>query len=157
IGAVLKGSEMGEEGKPSQGGQATLITHGVKNAVMPTFKNRTGIMFLNQIRDDQKARISGLYTPPGGHAIKHLCRIRVELRYGGERFTVGTKEDEMIVGRSVRAIVEKNNLTETGGKVKTQFKYLSVATKEYGDVGVDWKSDVINTALRAGIIRKNGA
>jgi recombination protein RecA len=71
IGSILRPSEAGDKGKPSQGGQSALITWGVKRIASPAWKRRKTVILLNQVRDVMGAQVSGMLESPGGHALKH--------------------------------------------------------------------------------------
>lgn len=155
IGALLRPSEAEAGGKPSQGGQSALITWGVKRVQMPAWKNNTTVMFLNQIRDDMGSRIPGMVDSPGGHALKHACEIRIQLRPGKERYMTKVDGDDVMAGRQVVAVIKRTKRDEGTGK-RAVFDHYSMETDEY-PFGVDWVADVINTSRRAGVFRASGA
>jgi recombination protein RecA len=155
IGAVLRQSESGPDGKPNQGGASSLITHGVKNILQPCWKNNKGLMFLNQQREDMKSRIPGQFESPGGQALKHACDIRIHLRAGRERFTAKVDGEDVLVGRELVAVIKRNKMSE-GSNVKATFNYFQKAV-DGQDVGIDTAEDIINTAIRTGVIKQAGA
>lgn len=158
IGAVLRPSEAGEKGKPSQGGQSALITWGVKRLQMPSWKRKKTVILLNQVRDDMNARIPGLVDSPGGHALKHTCEVRVQLKPGKDQYKVkmGSGDDahDVTVGRSIVAIVRRTKRSEGTG-ARAVFDFYSMETDNL-PFGVDKEWDIINTAKRAGVITGTG-
>lgn len=158
IGAILRPSEAEEGGKPSQGGQAGLITWGVKAAAPIAFKRCKSVMYLNQIRDDMNARVSGVYDSPGGHALKHACDIRVYIRPGREKFTEkdndGSESYDVEVGKEVICRIVRNKHSE-GTNKRASFYYFQ--KEKDGIFGIDTASDVIRTGLRTGVISRRGA
>jgi RecA/RadA recombinase len=72
VGATSE-ADMEEGAKARPGGQAKTITWNLQRTVMRQAKNGIGSMFINQQRDDQKARIPGMVESPGGWALKHLA------------------------------------------------------------------------------------
>jgi recombination protein RecA len=159
IGAVLRPSEAGDKGKPSQGGQSALITWGVKRIATPAWKRRKTVILLNQIRDDMKASIPGMVESPGGHALKHAAEIRVQLKPGKDRYTIkegaGKDAHDVMVGRQIVAIVKRTKKDE-GSNKRASFDFYSKETGEY-PFGVDKKRDIYNTAKRTGVIRLGGS
>jgi recombination protein RecA len=155
IGALLRPSEAEAKGKPSQGGQSALITWGIKRVQMPVWKRNKSIMLLNQVRDDMNSHISGLLDSPGGHALKHACDIRIQLRPGKDRFTVKEDGVDVMAGRQIVAVVRRTKKDE-GTNKRAVFDYFSMETDEY-PFGVDVVQDVINTGKRTGVIGGGGA
>lgn len=156
IGALVTAGERDqEEMKSKVGGQASLITDGVKRCLTPCWKNNVGVMFLNQVRDDMKARVSGLVESPGGWALKHSAAIRVHLRSTGPPIKTKVSGDDVIVGRELVTTIKRNKLSE-GSNRKAQFIYYQMATEDH-PVGIDQTSDVIATGMRTGVIEQAGA
>lgn len=158
IGAILRPSEAEEGGKPSQGGQAGLITWGVKAAAPIAYKRCKTVMYLNQIRDDMNARISGVYDSPGGHALKHACDIRIFVRPGRDKFTEkdtdGKETYEVEVGKEIIARIMRNKHSE-GSNKRASFYYFQ--KEKDGVFGIDRATDAIRTGLRTGVIKRRGA
>jgi len=155
IGAVLKASEAEEGGKPMQGGQSSLITWGVKRILVPLWKSNKLVIFLNQIRDDMKARHPGVYDSPGGHALKHGVAVRVQLRPGKDTYKDKFGGDDIIVGRQLIAVVKRNKKSE-GTNARAVFDFYQRDTKDHS-VGVDVVTDVTNTCIKTGVIERAGA
>jgi recombination protein RecA len=158
IGALLRESEAGDKGKPSQGGQSALITWGVKRVQMPAWKRKKTIIFINQIRDDMDSMFGGV-KPPGGHALEHTAEIHVQLKPGADRYMIkegtGKEAHDVMVGRTVVAVVARNKRNE-GTNQRAYFDFFQKETDQY-PFGVDRIKDTINTAKRVGIIRAGGA
>lgn len=155
IGAILKKSETDEHGKMTMGGQSNLITWGVKNVVMPAWKNNVCVMFLNQVRDNMSSHISGLVESPGGWALKHSAAIRVELKNLGTPIKVKYESQDVIVGREVVADIRRNKMHE-GSNHRAAFTFYQMETDEY-KVGVDHVADMLATGTRTGVLLKSGA
>lgn len=155
IGAVVGEGEIAADSKARQGGQSGLISWGVKRVAPKVYKNDTLVMFINQQRDDQKARIAGMVEAPGGWAIKHHCSQRIHLKPGKDRFMTKVEGEELLVGRELVASIKKNKLAEGLGN-SARFKFFHVHTPDY-PFGVDLAEDVLNTAKRCGVIESGGA
>lgn len=159
IGAILRPSEAGDKGKPSQGGQSALITWGVKRIATPAWKRRKTVILLNQIRDDMKAQIPGMVESPGGHALKHTAEIRIQLKPGKDRYMVkegsGKDAHDVMVGRSIVAIIKRTKKDE-GSNKRAVFDFYSKETDSF-PFGVDKINDIFNTAKRTGVFRLGGS
>lgn len=155
IGSILSASEIEEDGKMKQGGQAGLITWGVKAAAPLAYKNNCCVILLNQVRDNMKSRIPGVVQQPGGHALEHLEQIIVQLKHGAGRYTIKEAGTEVQVGGEVIAHILRNKMTEGKGQ-KANFDYFYKETENY-PFGIDSFNDVINTAKRTGAIKLRGS
>ncbi len=153
IGAILRESEAQEGGKPSQGGQSALITWGVKRLLMPAWKNNKLVILINQVRDKMDARLPMLDSP-GGHALKHSCAVRVQLKPGKDRYTTKIDGEDVEIGRAVVAHILRNKMSE-GSRQKAQFDHYSMDIDDQ-PFGIDQGADVLNVGVRTGIIRKSG-
>lgn len=154
IGALLREAEAGDDGKPAQGGQSGLITWGVKRIQMPIWKRKKTVLLLNQVRDDMGSRIPGMVESPGGHALKHTAEIRVQLKPGKDRYMVKVHGDDVMIGRSIVAIIKRTKKDEGTGK-RAVFDFYSMETDD-APFGVDKGADTLNTAVRCGTIKTAG-
>lgn len=156
IGAIVSEIEQQEDAKSRVGGQSKLITDGVKRILMPCWKNNVGVIFLNQVRDQMNSRIAGQVESPGGHALKHSAAIRVQLKQKGSpiKAKIQGEEDPVIIGRDLVAIIQRNKLSE-GSQRKALFTYYQMETDDH-PVGIDSVEDILNTAIRCGVIQKTG-
>lgn len=154
IGALLRPSEAEDDGKPSQGGQSALITWGVKRLLMPTWKRNKCVMLINQVRDDMNARFHQ-FDSPGGHALKHSCAIRVELKKGGQPFKAKIDGEDVVIGQPINAVVLRNKLSE-GTKKRALFDHYAMDVDDQ-PFGVDRGADVCSVGIRLGVIKKGGS
>lgn len=155
IGALLRPSEAELKGNPSQGGQAGLITWGVKRAQMTLFKRDKYALFLNQVRDVMSGQISGLVDSPGGRALKHTAEIRIQLKPGADKYSIKEGDNEIIIGRQIIADIKRTKRDEGTGK-RAVFDLYSKQTEQY-PFGIDYSKDIMLTAIRTRIIEQGGA
>ena len=155
LGALVTQADLESEAKARVGGQSKLITEGVKRILMSAWKNNVGIMFINQQRDDHRARIAGLVESPGGWAVKHAAMYRIHLKPGRERFTTKIDGDDRLVGRELVANIKKSAAGDSlGASARFNFYHMDV---EGFPFGVDVAADVINTGLKTKVIDQGGA
>jgi recombination protein RecA len=154
IGALLNPSEAGEDGVQKAYGQSGLITWGVKRVTPALWKNDVGVIYLNQVRADTGARYASALDSPGGWALRHLCPIRVQLKPGKDRFFHKIDGDDVLIGRSINAVIKRNKMTE-GSDQKAIFNaYQKEVIGE--PFGIDLADDVMNTAIRTGVFTYKG-
>lgn len=158
IGALLAETEIsgktGNDGKMKQGGQAGLITWGIKRIVMPVSKNNQVVLLLNQARANMASSMGG-QTQPGGYALEHHEESIVHLKRGKDRMTIKEHGQEIEIGTDIIAVVQRTKGTE-GSKQKALFAFYNKSTED-NDVGIDMVSDVLATGMRTGVIRRGGA
>jgi len=156
VGALLSEVELREDGKPRQGGQAGLITWGVKAAAPLAFRNDVSVIMINQVRHDMRPGVRGLiYKQPGGEALEHFEAQIVQLRRGSTRYTIKDDGQDVLIGHEMVATITRNKLAQGTGK-KAVFDYFFMETEDY-PFGIDVASDIINTAKRTGVIQQGGS
>jgi recombination protein RecA len=115
IGKVQRPSEASEGGKASQGGASALISWGVSRILTPVWKRQKTVLMLNQVRDDMGARFP-LLRQPGGHALEHCSTVIVQLKPGKDKYTVKEDGEDVLAGRELVAVVNRNKTDEGTGK-----------------------------------------
>lgn len=154
LGSILGESEVGAGAKPRQGGQAGLITWGVKNCVPLAYRTNTALILLNQGRVNMKSQHGGKQQP-GGEALEHMEAMIVQLKPGKNRFMHGSKDDAVEVGRTIVAHFQRNKLSE--GSYRKAIYPMYFSTLGGHQLGVDVVEDVKNTGMRTGAITRAGA
>jgi recombination protein RecA len=121
------------------------------------WKNKQGLMILNQQRQDTKTRAQPgmvMYESPGGEALHHNMAQRIHLKPGRNRYTVAQgsgkdRETEVLVGRELVCTFKKNKLAMNTKAAR--FDYFHIPTEQYG-FGLDKVEDIIRTCKVAGVI-----
>lgn len=114
---------------------------------------RTGCMMIgiNQIREDMNSTYGGT-TTTGGRAWRHNCSVRMEFRksdYIDERGNAIPRNCENPIGHLVKVALVKSKVCKLDRKVGFYtLKYLT---------GIDYISDIIDLAIKAGLINAAGA
>lgn len=154
LGALLSASEVDEKGKMKAGGQAGLITWGIKRIWMPTYRNDVSVILLNQIRDKMNSQIPGLVSQPGGHAVEHASSIICQLKRGPNTEIAKIRGDEIQIAHEVVATIHRNKLKE-GSRQKAHYMFYNMEVPDK-PFGVDWFSDLLATGQRTGVITRGG-
>jgi recombination protein RecA len=156
IGALLT-TEEASGGKKQAFGQAGLITDGVKKIAMAARKNNVTVIFLNQLRDDNAAKMAGITKPPGGWALRHTCPVWLKVSASNDSTKVHKEKihgNDVVVGRELSVKVERNKLAEGTGQV-ARFDYYQKLTEEH-PVGPDRVQDMIQVGQRTKVVGGGG-
>ena len=87
------------------GAQARLMSKALRKITGSLSKNKTAIIFINQIREKMGIIFGNPETTPGGKALKFYSTIRLEVR---KQQNLG--QGEAIIGNQVKCKVVKNKL-----------------------------------------------
>lgn len=133
----------GEIGEFQIGLQARLMSSALRKLSGVISKAKTAVIFLNQTRMKIGVLFGNPETTPGGLALKFYASVRIDLRRIAQ-----IKQGEEITGNRIRAKIVKN-------KVAAPFKITEFDI--YYNEGISKFSDILNTALKFGIVKKAGS
>lgn len=123
--------------------QARLMSSGLKKIVNKVSRNKSFVLFTNQVRDKIGVTWGEKTTQPGGRALRFYSSCRVALAAIGK-----DKEGDEVVSSRIKAVVKKN-------KTAPPFRE-AIFTITFGK-GIDPVAAVFDECLSAKIIKRKGA
>ena len=124
--------------------QARLITKWLRMNMGLCERNKTSVIFINQLRD--KINTFGFGNPihtPGGKAIKFYASMRISIKHIGK--IMGPNKDH--IGNRVRIETVKNKVAIPSRKSEVSM---------YFGKGIDKEEDLIQFGIRWGVLKQNG-
>jgi recombination protein RecA len=122
---------------------ARLLSKFLRRVAFFVRRHEVAVLFLNQVRDKVGSYMGG-YETPGGHAIKHMCAVRITLKKG--RKIEGGK-DKGYIGVETPFTIIKN---------KVSIPYRSFKIPIIFGVGIDRLRDVIGIGKMLGVLQSRG-
>lgn len=141
--ALVSKAEMeAETGKPTMGGQARLISQGLRKVIGLLSKKKATLVFINQLRMNIMGGQYDPYVEAGGIALKFYTSIAMRLHRDK-----GIIEGEKLVGYTIKVKITKNKCGMPGGEALVQLIFKS---------GFSEEASIFNIALDRGIIIRKG-
>lgn len=143
VAALVPRAEIeGEMGQAQMGLQARLMSQAMRKLTAIISKSRTGIIFINQLREKIGVMFGNPETTPGGKALKFYASMRLDIR----RIASLKKGDE-IIGNRVRVKVVKNKLAAPFRQAEFDILFSE---------GISRSANVVELGVQYQVIEKSG-
>jgi recombination protein RecA len=144
VAALVPQAEIdGSMGDNQLGLQARLMSRALRKLAAVAAKSNTTLIFVNQLRYKIGVSFGSPETTPGGNALKFYASQRLDVRRIGK-----VSVDERVVGNRTRVKVIKNKCAQPFEEAEFDIRW---------GTGVDIAADLLDTALAAGVITRNGS
>lgn len=141
----------------SMGGNSKAVSEFARLAANLAAKYDCLTLGINQTRADTVSRHGNMLQTPGGHAWKHACALRVEVRPGLEKYEVKRNGEVIRVGFDVRARIIKNQLGGALGRT-AEWRFFTEEVPEFNaDFGVDQVEECVRLSKALGVVQQAGA
>lgn len=152
LGAMMSQQELDKTMQDkTYGGISKPLTLFAKRVEMLMQRHKCTGIGINQMREDMNSMWGG-QTTPGGKGWKHMCSVRMQFsrgKYIDEKGNQLTKSAETPAGNIVLVSMTKN-------KSCPPTRRTGFYTLRY-DSGIDYLADLIDVAIKYGIVQKKGA
>jgi len=144
VAALVPKAELdGEMGDSNMGLQARLMSQACRKLVGKASQNNVTVIFINQLRDKIGVMFGSPEVTTGGKALKFYASVRLDVR---RKEVIGEKDHP--VGHVLKVKAAKN---KCGCPMRETFINLMY------DSGIDIYADLIEVAVKSGVITKKGA
>ncbi|MSR76922.1 MAG: recombinase RecA [Candidatus Omnitrophica bacterium] len=132
----------GEMGDSHMGLQARLMSQALRKLTGIMSKSKTGLIFINQIREKIGIMFGNPETTPGGKALKFYSSMRIDIRR-----LASLKKGDVVVGNHVRAKIVKNKCAAPFREAEFDILF---------EEGISRSSAIIDLAILHQVVEKSG-
>ncbi len=144
VAALVPRAEIeGDMGDSHMGLQARLMSQAMRKLAGVASRTNTTVLFINQLRQKIGVVYGSPETTPGGTALKFYSSVRLDVRRIGK-----VEAGDSVVGNRTRVRVVKNKVAPPFSDAEFDVRW---------GIGIDATADLLETALRLGVLERSGA
>ncbi len=144
VAALVPKAELdGEMGDSFMGLQARLMSQALRKLTAIVAKSKTGLIFINQIREKIGVMFGNPEVTTGGRALKFYSSIRVDIRRIGS-----IKIGEEVVGNRTKLKIVKNKIAPPFRETEFDIIYSE---------GISREGDLLDLGINLKVVDKSGA
>ena len=132
----------GDMGDAHMGLHARLMSQAMRKLTAVIAKNRSAVIFINQLRQKIGIVYGNPETTTGGNALKFYASVRLDIRKTGV-----LKQGEEVVGTKARVKVVKNKVAPPFREAEFEILY---------GIGVNKLGEIVDLGEKMGLLDKNG-
>jgi recombination protein RecA len=123
-----------------------MMSQGMRKLESVTAKNKSTIVFINQVREKIGVTFGNPEVTPGGRALKFHASIRMEITKGAK-----LRDDDAVIGFHPKLKIVK---TKVGGQPFAEAEYNIHSGNPVS--GIDLVASLVDVGLDGGILNKKG-
>ena len=143
VAALVPRAEIeGDMGDSHMGLHARLMSQAMRKLTAVAQKTDTTLLFINQLRQKIGVVFGNPETTTGGNALRFYSSVRLDVRRIGK-----VQLGEAVIGNRTRVKVVKNKVAPPFTEAEFDIRW---------GTGIDAAADLVEVALRAGVLEKSG-